>query len=495
VTTSTPARERLRLGGRTLREHAARGSVVNAAFLIALSSLGLVRGFILAGLLTPQDYGIWGLLVVALGTVMYLKQAGIGDKFVQQDEPDQELAFQKAFTLELAFNAVFAVVLAAAVPLAALAYGRTDIIVPGFVLIGMLPAIALQSPLWIHYRRMDFVKQRTLQAVEPIVGLVVAVALAAAGAGYWSFVAAALAGAWTTAALSVATSPYALRLRYDRGTLRTYFTFSWPLLAGGASALVMVQAAMIGTSRHLGVAAAGAVALSVTVTQFADRVDGIVSDTIYPGICAVAERTELLFESFVKTNRLSLMWAVPFGVGVSLFATDLVRFGIGHRWDDAIPLLEAFGAAAALGHLGFNWGGYFRAQGRTRPLAVYNGVACLVFLAVGLPLLFAAGLDGLAAGLALVAAVGVVVRAFYLRSLFPGFRMIGHARRAIAPTLPAVAAVLVARAALGRDTLALALAELALYVAVTALATWRLEGPLLGEVAGYLRGGVSIRRT
>src|SRR3954462_5372985 len=48
----------LRLAGRTLREHAARGTLVNAAFLVGLSLLGLVRGFVLAGLLTRTDYGV-----------------------------------------------------------------------------------------------------------------------------------------------------------------------------------------------------------------------------------------------------------------------------------------------------------------------------------------------------------------------------------------------------------------------------------------------------
>src|SRR5439155_1534225 len=188
-------------------------------------------------LLEPRDYGVWGMLVVALGTVLFLRQAGIGDKFVQQDEPDQELAFQKAFTLELAFNGLFALVLAAVVPIAALVYGRGEMVAPGLALIVLLPAAALQAPLWIHYRRMDFARQRTLQAVEPVVGFLVAIALALAGAGYWSFVVAIVAGAWTTSALAVWTSPHPLRLRYERGTLRTYVTFSWPLLVAGGGAL------------------------------------------------------------------------------------------------------------------------------------------------------------------------------------------------------------------------------------------------------------------
>ena len=86
-----------------LRRHTARGTLVNAAYFVGLYSLGLIKGFLVAAFLTRTDYGLWGILVIGLGTLLWLKQVGIGDKYVQQDEADQELAFQKAFTLELAF--------------------------------------------------------------------------------------------------------------------------------------------------------------------------------------------------------------------------------------------------------------------------------------------------------------------------------------------------------------------------------------------------------
>jgi hypothetical protein len=42
---------------------------------------------------------------------------------------------------------------------------------------------------------------------------------------------------------------------------------------------------------------------------FTERLDTIVSDTLYPTVCAVADCPALLFEAFVKSNRLALMWA------------------------------------------------------------------------------------------------------------------------------------------------------------------------------------------
>src|SRR3954471_8280357 len=149
--------ERLNLGGRSLREHTARGTLVNAVFLIAVSSLSLVKGFLVAAYLTRSDYGIWGLVVVGLGTLAWLKQVGINDKYIQQSDRNQELAFQRAFTLELIFSSAFFAVILLALPLLALAYGRWDFIAPGLVAALMVPAAVLQVPIWVYYRRMDFV--------------------------------------------------------------------------------------------------------------------------------------------------------------------------------------------------------------------------------------------------------------------------------------------------------------------------------------------------
>ena len=81
-----------------------------------------------------------------------------------------------------------------------------------------------QAPLWVYYRRMDFVRQRLLAAVDPIVGFVVSVGLAIAGAGYWAFVGGMAAGDLRCAAAAVWRRPYKLRLRWERGRLGSYWT-------------------------------------------------------------------------------------------------------------------------------------------------------------------------------------------------------------------------------------------------------------------------------
>jgi O-antigen/teichoic acid export membrane protein len=482
--------ERIDLKGRSLRSYAARGTIINTGFLVGLSLLSLVKGFVLAAFLTRSDYGIWGLTAVAFATLVWLKQVGVGDKFIQQDEPDQEVAFHKAFTLELLFTLAFFAIVIPAVPLFALIYGEPRIIIPGFIFLLALSAGILQAPTWIFYRRMDFVRQRSLQAIDPVVSFIVSVALAIAGFGYWALFIGVVAGTWASAIVTVWQSPYKLRWNFDRTALRSYASFSWPLIVMNGASLVIAQSAVLATQAHLGLAATGAVALAQTISTFTQRADGLVTGTIYPAICAVKDRLDLLFESFVKSNRLALIWAMPFGTALALFASDLVTFGIGEKWRPAVPVLAVFGLTAAIGHIGYNWDAYFRARGETRPLAVASVTAMVAFLAIGLPLLFIYGLPGFAAGIMIQTLAHQTVRAYYLRRLFDGFAFLRHAMRAIAPTIPAVAVVLLARLIEGgaHRTAAMAVGELAAYVVVTVVATWLFEGPLLREMAGYLRG-------
>jgi O-antigen/teichoic acid export membrane protein len=184
------------------------------------------------------------------------------------------------------------------------------------------------------------------------------------------------------------------------------------------------------------------------------------------------------------------MWAMPFGVALTLFGADLVHFGIGDKWAPAIVLLQYYGVTAAIEHIGYNWDAYMRAVGRTRPLMVSRLATMVVFLGAGLPLLIAHGLRGLAWGVAAQTAVHMAFRIHYLRQLFRGFAFGRHMLRAIGPTVPAVAVVLVARALEhGTRTAGEAVLELALYAVVTVVATWLLEGRLVREALSYLRSG------
>lgn len=472
-----------------LRTKTARGVLVNSGFRIGIAGIGLVRNVGIAAFITASEYGLWALILTTLITLAFLKQVGIGDKYIQQRERDQAVAYQKAFSLELSYTLLFFVVVAIALPIYALVvFDRPDILAPGFVASLTLIATAFQTPTWIFYRRLEYFRQRSIEAVDPVVTTVAILGLLIAGTGVWGLAIGTLTGAVAGAIAATVASPYPLGFRLDRGALREYFSFSWPLFVGGIGSLLVVQGTVIIGNAALGLAAVGAIGLAGNFARFSSSVEHLLNMTLYPAVCRVQDRRDVLLEVFTTSNRLALVWALPFGIGLALFASDIGEYFLGPSWDEVVPLMQLFGITTGLGAIAFAWGTFYKALGRTRPIAVAGVVSVAVFFAVTVPLMLTVGVIGYGIGMAASTLVLLVMRAHYLRKLFPGFNLFAHAARALAPVLPAVAAVLLVRMIDVARTPVLALLELCLYAVVVAAMLFVFERRLLKEALGYIRG-------
>jgi O-antigen/teichoic acid export membrane protein len=481
--------ERLAFPRPELRRRTARGAIVNGVFLGGAEALVLVQGLIVTVLLGPRAIGLYGIVSTTALTIVALKRVGIDEAFVQQTEEAQEEEFQRAFTLELVLSVAFALAIVACAPLVEAVYGDDRLLWLTLAVAYLPIAFALQAPRWIFFRRMDFLRQRLLQAIVPVVTFCVTVPLAAGGVGVWSLVIGPMVGNTAGIVAAVAVSPYRMRLRFDRDTRRRYLAFSWPIFVNSIALLVVQQGQIVAFEADGGLAAAGYITLAFTLTRYADRADQIVATTIYPAICAVRDRLPTLQELFVKSNRLTMMWALPFCAGFVLFAPDLVSLILGHKWEPAIVLLQGLAAAAAIEQVGYNWFSFYRAVGKSRPQAVESVVMVVLFLGLAIPGLIAWGAAGFVWGRIAGALAVLVVRRWYVRRLLPEVELFTLGLRGFVPVVLAGAVTFGLRLALwgGERTAVQAVGEIVLFVAACALFTWLMERPLLREAARELR--------
>ena len=199
----------------------------------------------------------------------------------------------------------------------------------------------------------------------------------------------------------------------------------------------------------------------------------------------------------MKSNRATLIWALPFCAALVLFAPDLVEYVLGDEWEPAVLLIQGLAVAAALQQLGFDWFSLLpRAQRALVPTAVEAAArgrvpACSRCRAWRSP-----ACAGFVAGRMAAVAITLAVRARYIKRLLPGVEM-GRllARAAACRSRPAPAAALVPRLLTwGERSAAQAALELALFVAVCAALTLRREGDLIRELArsARVRGGEPV---
>jgi O-antigen/teichoic acid export membrane protein len=462
--------------------------VINAVFLSGAEALVVLQGLIVTILLGPQTVGLYGIVTTTAVTVAALRRVGIDEAFVQQREANQEEEFQRAFALELTVGAAFSLVLIAIAPLVAEVYGDSRLLALMIAVAYLPTAFALQAPTWVFFRRMDFVRVRALQAIVPVVTFCVTIPLAATGFGVWSLVVGPAAGNTAAVLACLAVSPYRLRLRFDAAARRRYFSFSWPVFVAAAAVLLVGQGQVLAFTLHGGLAAAGYITLAVTLTRYADRADQIIATTIYPALCVVRDRLVTLRETFVSSNRLALMWVLPFCTGFILFARDLVHFVLGHRWGGAVLLLQGLAGVAAIQQLGYNWFSFYRARGDSARQAVEAVVLTVGFLALAVPGLLLWGVWGFIGGRLITAVLVLGVRRHYVRRLL-GLELLELGVRGAAPVALAVLAVLALRGLVwtGPRSLLQACVELALFLGLSVLLTVAAERPLVRELRRQLR--------
>jgi O-antigen/teichoic acid export membrane protein len=481
---------RLGFPEKELRQRTARGAVLNAFFMGGSQLLALLQGLIAAALLGPVAIGLYGVVSTTALTLVELKRVGIDEAFVQQSEPDQESEFQKAFTVELTISVVVSAVIVLLAPILAAIYGDWQLL-PLTLAVAYLPVgFALQAGTWVFFRQMDFLRVRALQAITPVVSFVVAVPLLVAGVGVWSLVIGPFVGTVIGVAATLKVSPYPLRVRVDPAARRRYLRFSWPIFVSAAALLAVQQGQLLAFDAVTGLEGVGFVTLAFALTRYADRADQIVATTIYPAICAVADRIATLEELFVKSGRLTLMWVGAFCAGLILFAPDLVHLILGDEWEPAIVVIQGLAAAAALQQLGYSWFAFYRARGDTRPQAVEATVMVAAFALLALPPLFAWGEEGFAWGRVASVLPVLVVRRIFVRRLLPGVSLLRLGARAALPIVLGVLPPLAVRLATwgGERGGWQALAEIALWLAATVCATWLLERRLLAELRANMRG-------
>ena len=375
-----------------MRAVTARGGALNAAFLSGAEGLVLLQGLLATALLGPSAIGLYGVVTTTAMTIVALRRVGIDEAFVQQAAQDEEAEFQRAFGVELAVGLVASLAIALLAPVLAAVYGDDRLLALTLGVAYLPVAFSLQAPQWIFFRRMDFLRLRLLQAIVPLGTVLVSVPLLLAGVGVWALVIGPFCAHVAAVAAAAAVSPYRLRPRFERAAARRYLRFSWPVFATAVAALAVAQGqvALFGLSDD-GLAAAGWITLAATLTRYADRADQIVATTIYPAIVRVRDRVAVLEELFAKSNRLTLMWAFPFGAGLALFGSDLVGFVLGDEWEPAVVLLGGLAVATALQQLGYNWFAFYRARGESRPQAVESAWFAGSFAALVVPATLAWG--------------------------------------------------------------------------------------------------------
>jgi O-antigen/teichoic acid export membrane protein len=330
-------------GGPAIHVAWIQGIGATALRRVCLQVIGFGASIILAGVLTPAEFGLYyiaNFYVTLLGTLQTTQMAGA---LIAAPEPPTRVAERTLFTVEQGMSVV-AIALLSAAGLAIHRFPALEPVRPAYFYILALSGVWFINGFavipTVHLSRaVQFTRLAVADGLAQFSFYVAAVAIALAGGGPWSFVAATLLQAAVRSGLLSWFSPWRPGLAFCRKSARHYLGAGLSLQASALTHLARenmspgLGALVYGST---GVGFYGWAANLAGVAQIPAHIFGQLSYATYARLQHEPHTTArvLGFTFRVTTLLGGLAMVVLLG-----FGDHVVHFVYGDKWRPALPVL------------------------------------------------------------------------------------------------------------------------------------------------------------
>lgn len=478
---------------RSLAGRATRGVFWSAVTGGASKVVAAASTLVLARLLDREAFGVAAYALTFTSLLEVLRGLGVAQALIFF--PRDERRTQTAFWLIAANSLALGALALAAAPLFGLFFRDSRATAVIRVLVLYFPLLAVGQLLDVELRKeLRFGKRFVPELSRTLAKALIGVSLAMAGAGYWSLVAAHIAGAAAWSAALLAIVPWRPRWIFDREEAARLFVYGKHMVAVAVLAAISLRADHLVVGRFLGAGALGVYTIAFTLPAFVFQASSGLSQVLFPAFAKLERDRERLRSAALRTLRLAAAVFAPAGAGMAVVAAPLVAVAFGPQWSDAAVVLPWMGAWAAITALTQHFGEVYKALGQTRILSWMVAITTaltvpgLVWVA-----LRGRGLVAIVAVLIAARAVRVALDLVVMRGLV-GLRP-ADALRSVAPALVATAVMVAAVLGAARVLPAwpapallalLAVIGAAVYVGAVSI----LDRRLFGDVRDLLRAAM-----
>jgi lipopolysaccharide exporter len=385
-----------------------------------------VRSVVLARLLVPEDFGLFGMALTVVAALNALSALGLGrtivaNKFDTRDELKAHL--DTAWSVELLRSFVIALLASASAFPMSRFYGQTQlkVIIPILGLITFVQGFQ-NIGLVILRKEISFASIFWYELATNTAGIALTIALAVVMRNVWALVIGLLLTAALGTVLSYIFHSYRPRLAFEKHAIRRAWSLGKLTLVIAVASYVTNMADNVMVGRLLGSGALGNYSLAFNIASAPISVLVFSLGTVlFPAYAEITtQRPKALELAFTKVFSIALMIMFTITVPLFLLAGEVVQLLFGSRWTTAGTVLRVLALVIPLRGLSLIVSTVFWGLNRPKDVAVGTTLEAVVFVAALYPLITAFGLTGAAWAGMIAYAFAFVIRFMALSKIIPG---------------------------------------------------------------------------
>jgi O-antigen/teichoic acid export membrane protein len=379
--------------------------------------LTLSASVVLARLLEPADFGMFGIAMAFNGLATRFGNVGFGLALVQRKEiHDDHLS--SLFVCNLVIFFALAGLLNLTAPLIGASFGSplTGRVIGATALVFLTTPFSSVARVFLQ-RRLDFKSPAIANIADHLVAAVTAVILALVGGGVWSLVGGQLLGTLAGTIVIVSKAGWRPRLRYRHSAIRELCTFGAGMFVknliiyGGDKIDYLIVGKRLGPG-VLGFYEKAFHLMEITVKELSSRM----SMVLFSAFSRIQDDQRKIQAAYSKVIMTLSLLCYPVFFGLSLVAPAFITVVFGEKWLPSVLPLQILCAAGIFRlHLEVT-STVINALGKVSA-EIWRRVTALMLFALGCWLGSLWGITGVAVAVAMTTAILAVTMVAYLNQL------------------------------------------------------------------------------
>ena len=370
----------------------------NASVIVRL--FNLVRGIVLARLLVPDDFGVFGLALVVIGFAEMFSDVGASVSLIYKQKSTDEKYTDTAFWVNVGVATLLTSFVASISPLISNLYKRPEL-VPVLIVLSLSLWLQINSNIFRNILRRDlkFYPIAISEVVVSILSFTLAMYLALNNYGVWALVLSVLFGNVINLFLLCFFSKWLPTFCFSKSSLKELIPFSGYYLASAIVSYLVLNTDKILIGKLLDISSLGLYVVAynfamVSITIFATPLGNV----LFPELARLHGDMPQFWKSFFHTSRLLVGSVCPLAWVLIISANDFFPLVFGAKWNEAILPFQIIAFYVMVRCL---WSDPFLALGRF-DLSLYLGLITLIFNFFGILIGIKYGIVGVAIAILIV---------------------------------------------------------------------------------------------
>ncbi len=399
--------------------HAFKGVSWIALLRGSTRAITFVRLAILARLLSPVQFGVFGVATLILAFLEVVTETGI-NVFLIQKKDDIESYISSAWAVSIIRGCIIALILIVSAPFVANFFNSPESL-SIILLISIVPFVrGFINPSIVKIQKeIDFKKEFYLRSMLFIIDSIVVIIFAFVTRNAESFVFGLIVSAVLEVILSFVLFKPTPRLNFEPEKLIHIVRKSWWITISGIFSYTAENGDNIGVGKILGTNSLGIYQAAYKISTLPiSEVTDTVNKVVFPVYSKFSDDKDRLFKAFKKVTLTSSVVATLSGVIIFVFADLIVHIILGERWLAAIPVVRVLAIYGILRTIFGNFAPAALSVHKQNYVAVTTLARCVGLLITIIPFIYYFGIIGAAYSAIFSILVEIPFVLFFLRKIF-----------------------------------------------------------------------------